>query len=162
MALPENYSLLPGTRVAGSAHPGEQALLPATLASLEQAGLRAVVSLTERPLSKANLAEFAMQYLHEPVPDFSAPTMEQITRVLAFIQEAESRGDGVLVHCMGGIGRTGTVLACYLVSQGSTPDQAIAEIRRLRPGSIEVPEQERAVRVWGEHKKSRHRPDERD
>lgn len=161
MTLPENFSFLQDTSVAGSAHPGEKSLT-GTLVSLDEAGVRAIVSLTERPLPTAQLAEFDMHYLHEPIPDFSAPSMEQIVRALDFIHEAESRGDGVLVHCMGGIGRTGTMLACYLVSKGRSADQAIAEVRRVRPGSIEVADQERAVRDWAEHEKSRHRPEERD
>ena len=49
------------------------------------------------------------------------------------------------VHCGAGMGRTGTFLAAYLVSQGMTAHDAIAEVRRLRPGSIETPAQERAV-----------------
>lgn len=52
----------------------------------------------------------------------------------------------VAVHCILGLGRTGTMLACYLVKdKGLAPADAIAEIRRLRPGSIETYEQEKAV-----------------
>lgn len=50
------------------------------------------------------------------------------------------------VHCALGFGRTGTMLACYLVKErGLAAGDAIAEIRRLRPGSIETYEQEKAV-----------------
>lgn len=53
---------------------------------------------------------------------------------------------GVAVHCMHGHGRTGTMLACYLVkSRKMSGGDAIAEIRRIRPGSIETHEQEKAV-----------------
>lgn len=52
----------------------------------------------------------------------------------------------VAVHCALGFGRTGTMLACYLVKErGLAAGDAIAEIRRLRPGSIETYEQEKAV-----------------
>lgn len=52
----------------------------------------------------------------------------------------------VAVHCMLGHGRTGTMLACYLVkTQKMSGSDAIREIRRLRPGSIETREQEQAV-----------------
>jgi atypical dual specificity phosphatase len=43
------------------------------------------------------------------------------------------------------MGRTGVVLACYLVAKGQTPQNAIARVRRLRPGSIETDEQEQSV-----------------
>lgn len=50
------------------------------------------------------------------------------------------------VHCALGFGRTGTMLACYLVKErGLAAGDAVAEIRRLRPGSIETYEQEKAV-----------------
>jgi len=53
-----------------------------------------------------------------------------------------------VVSCYAGIGRTGTVLACYLVHRGEEPAEAIIRVRRLRPGSIETPEQETAVRQY--------------
>jgi len=53
---------------------------------------------------------------------------------------------GVAVHCMHGHGRTGTMLACYLVkTRKMSGIDAINEIRRLRSGSIETNEQEKAV-----------------
>jgi len=42
------------------------------------------------------------------------------------------------VHCGAGLGRTGTVLACYLVSRGLTAEQAIGEVRLARPGAVEA------------------------
>ncbi len=52
---------------------------------------------------------------------------------------------GVAVHCAAGLGRTGVVLACYLIDKGLNATNAIARIRRLRPGSIETEDQEKAV-----------------
>ncbi|XP_050164902.1 dual specificity protein phosphatase 23, partial [Myiozetetes cayanensis] len=52
----------------------------------------------------------------------------------------------VAVHCALGLGRTGTLLGCYLGKlRGLSGVEAVREIRRLRPGSIETPEQEEAV-----------------
>lgn len=57
-----------------------------------------------------------------------------------------STSQAVGVHCALGFGRTGTMLACYLVKERAlAAGDAIAEIRRLRPGSIETYEQEKAV-----------------
>jgi atypical dual specificity phosphatase len=59
----------------------------------------------------------------------------------------------VLMHCQGGYGRTGTMLACYLVSQGWEAEKAMAEARARRPGSIVPWAQqacvvEYAARLW--------------
>ena len=63
---------------------------------------------------------------------------------------------GVGVHCAMGRGRTGTMLACYLVArEGYTGDDAIAETRRRRRGSIETRKQEQAVRNFAEHLKNK-------
>jgi atypical dual specificity phosphatase len=55
---------------------------------------------------------------------------------------------GVAVQCLAGKGRTGTVLAAYFVRQGLTADEAIRKVRDLRPGSVEVAEQEEAIRAY--------------
>ncbi|EHH50422.1 hypothetical protein EGM_01252, partial [Macaca fascicularis] len=71
---------------------------------------------------------------------------DQIDRFVQIVDEANARGEAVGVHCALGFGRTGTMLACYLVKErGLAAGDAIAEIRRLRPGSIETYEQEKAV-----------------
>lgn len=55
-------------------------------------------------------------------------------------------GGGVVIHCRGGLGRSGLVAARLLVEEGMTPDEAILLVRRVRPGAIETWEQESYVR----------------
>jgi len=86
--------------------------------------------------------------LHEPVIDFSAPTQNQIDKIITFMELAISNGMPVGVSCGAGIGRTGTILACYLVSKGFHPEQAIEEIKRKRGADIETDEQKKAVREY--------------
>jgi protein-tyrosine phosphatase len=64
-----------------------------------------------------------------PVRDFSCPTEEDMKRILDAADEALRDGHTVYVHCRGGIGRTGTVIGCYLVRHGSTPEEALARVR---------------------------------
>ena len=54
-------------------------------------------------------------------------------------------GESVLIHCKGGLGRTGTFVAGLLVENGVDPDMAIATIRKVRPGAIETPVQEQWI-----------------
>jgi atypical dual specificity phosphatase len=88
--------------------------------------------------------------MFEPVPDFTPPELDQIQRMIEFIDQQTAEKRPVVVSCYAGIGRTGTVLACYLVHRGASPEDAINRIRELRQGSVQTPEQEAAVYGYAE------------
>ena len=71
--------------------------------------------------------------LHLPVDDFHAPTTTQMLDALAFLDDARATGTPVAVHCLAGQGRTGTVLAAYLIRGGLSSEQAIADRARHLP-----------------------------
>ncbi len=131
-----NFSWLVRDRVAGMARPRA-----ANSPWLREQGVRAVLSLTER--APDGLEEF--ETLHLPILDMTAPSLDELTRGVAFLMAVVARGEAVVVHCTAGMGRTGTLLAAYLVAGGLSPDTAIEHVRTLRPGSIETPDQEQAI-----------------
>ncbi len=63
------------------------------------------------------------------VRDLSAPTAAVMWSILDAIDSARAAGHHVLIHCLGGIGRSGTVAGCYLVRHGWTAEQALAHIQ---------------------------------
>ena len=124
------------------------------LAELVREGFAGVVSLTEGPLPAEAVEGSGLAYLHLPVRDFSAPSLETVRRFVDFVRRISAGRGPVLVHCGSGYGRSGTMAACYLVSEGSSAEEATAKVRRLRPGSVETEEQEEAVRAWEDGEKS--------
>ena len=142
-----NFSWVIPNRLAGSARP----LHPDAIEAFSRRGAAAIVSLTEEPLPAELVRQAGLECVHMPVVDFTAPTLAQIEEVIAAIDGFLEQGRPVAVHCAGGMGRTGTILACYLVRQGRSAADAIASIRAQRPRSIETPEQEIAVVIYQRH-----------
>lgn len=125
---------------------------------LKDEGIEVIISLTETPLSRPLIEEFGFVCHHIPVRDFSAPTAQQITRFVNTIEKTRRSGRKCVVHCLAGHGRTGTMLACYFVSRGKTPREALEEVRKLRPGAVETQEQENAVERYAHRlRRKRHR-----
>ena len=121
--------------------------LEADLGFLQDRGIDTIVSLTKEggPLDREAAEPFGFKIVHLPIPDRRAPTPEQIDWFVQFVDEELGGDRRVLVHCLGGYGRTGTMLTCYLVHCGSPAERALEEVRNLRPGSVETGEQETAV-----------------
>jgi atypical dual specificity phosphatase len=96
--------------------------------------IRSIVCLLNLESDKAIYENCGFKFLCSPIKDFGAPTIEQTLEICRFIDESPQ---AVAVHCEGGMGRTGTILAAWLITKGDDPDSAIAKVRKAEPGAIE-------------------------
>lgn len=138
---PSNFRWQIQGKLAGVSFPQSEA----ALAFLKEQGIRALVSLSEMALAPELLTSLDLQAKHVPIADFSAPTISQVEQALEGIKHFLENNRPVAIHCGAGLGRTGTILACYLVWQGIAGQDAIAQVRAQQPGSIETEEQEALI-----------------
>lgn len=144
-------------RLALAARPRGGDWLPDELASWQRTGIDAVLSLLtseeERDLDLQTESQEAkasgMEFISFPIPDREVPGSEAKTALLVDqLDRMLASGKNIVVHCRQGIGRTGLIAACLLVSKGRTPESAVTQLSATR--GVPIPETEEQRR-WVDH-----------
>lgn len=113
-----------------------------SIPELYENGLRAVASFLE---AEDNIAEYKAQgfeVLHLPVVDDEAPKREQAETFHAFAEKMKAADLPLAVHCKGGNGRAGTMLAAYFILSGGDPAEVLSFMRAINPRAVATKVQE--------------------
>jgi atypical dual specificity phosphatase len=149
---PTNFSWVTEGKLAGSG-------LPITVDEFRwvvDKGIKSIVSVREVPLPSKWFDGGEIDYLHLMVEDYGAPTMEVLDEAVDYIDKKIHSGKAVLVHCAAGKGRTGALLAAYMIKKENlTAEQAIEKIRLMRPGSVQSVTQETALSMYEKYLKTK-------
>ncbi|MGE0243326.1 MAG: dual specificity protein phosphatase family protein [Nitrososphaeraceae archaeon] len=145
---PTNFSWVIDSKLAGSGTP----MTAEQYEWLIKNKIRSIVTVREFPLPKkwlklnSNLEE-NNDYKFEYVKDYGVPTLKVLDDIVNYIDhKINKEKKPVMVHCAAGKGRTGTVLAAYLMKQEKlSSNDAIKKIRIIRPGSIQSEVQEKTL-----------------
>ena len=156
---PTNFSWVIENKLAGSG-------TPMTLEQyrwLIKNNIRSIVTVREFPLPEKWLFDSVKDtsikedYRFEYVKDYGVPTLEKLDSIVDYIDyKIMKENKPLLVHCAAGKGRTGTILAAYLLKQGNISSfDAIKKIRIIRPGSIQSKIQEETIHEYEKFLKSK-------
>jgi ADP-ribosyl-[dinitrogen reductase] hydrolase len=149
----------PGRTLDGLAVPGWDRDLAADLDVVRQFGASALVSLMQAPelahygvpvgRLETEVRARSMDWYHLPIIDMDVPDERFEATWLDMgeqIRERLASGASVVIHCLGGLGRTGMITGRLLIEFGAEPDEAIAAVRAARPGAVQTFAQERYLR----------------
>ena len=141
---PDKFSWLIENKLAGSG-------IPTSLDEVQwvkDQGVKSIVTIREEPLEDSWTKD--VNYLHVHSNDMGVPEFDDLVNTVDFIHTRITNNEPVMVHCLAGMGRTGTILACYLIKyQEMSAEEAIQKVREERPGSIQSFTQEEIIFQFG-------------
>jgi len=171
-----SYWVIPGKFLAGY-YPGDIKvdMMSFKLDELLKVGISTVINLMEPDeinfygelfepyepylISLAQARDISVECLRFPIEDMGIPTPEQMAQILDTIDQRLSSNKSVYIHCLGGLGRTGTVVGCFLIRHHmATSEDVLETISELRikdhalfGRSPQTFEQEDFVINWGKN-----------
>lgn len=151
-AGPRDFFWVHARRLGGCPRPGIVRATLADLQALRALGVTRVVTLEERvPFAAGELAVAELVGTHFPIVDMQAPTLEAAQAHCQEVHALLEAGEVIALHCLAGLGRTGTMLAAQLIFEGVEAVEAVDRVRAARPRAIQSAAQERFLDRFESH-----------
>ena len=140
---PRGFLWIEEGRLAATPMPGVSADMDYDLDLLKNVGVTTLITLTEQDFPQDALARHGLKNVHLPIADRKAPTPAEMDMLVGRMRELMDNGKVLAVHCLAGLGRTGTILAAYLVKEkGMSAQGALNQIRRFNRQFVQSDDQE--------------------
>ena len=131
---PTGFAWVEAGKVAASGYPASRTQVE----WLVKQGIKAILTLTEEPLPDDYVEGLGLTTGHVPMKDHQPPTIESMQKGADFIRSQVKEGKPVAVHCLAGEGRTGCVLAAYLMEEGGlSASDTLHALRAIKPEFVE-------------------------
>ncbi len=139
------FNWIAPNELAGSSQPGLYDDWGNDIEFLKDLGIGCIASLIEQPILEKNVKQEGLQFFHLPIRDMDAPQPKAASELIINLTDEIKEGKKVLIHCKGGVGRTGMIGACYYVSKGLPAKEAIIKVRKINYAYIQTMKQEEFV-----------------
>lgn len=140
---PQGFRWIVPGMLAGCAMPGVVSPLDYDLDLLDRVGVTHLITLTEQNLDQDGLHRYRLANTHLPIFDREAPSVGQMQLLLVRMHRLLEKGEVLAVHCKAGLGRTGLVLAAWLMRDGGlSAAESIRRLRRINPDYVQSKAQE--------------------
>ncbi len=148
---PRGFLWLLKGKLAGTPLPGVFFEEDYDLKALQRVGITHLISTTLKPVSVEKLKPFNIQGKSFPIKDMETPTLDNAVEVCELIDHIIKNDGVVAVHCRAGLGRTGTVLALYLIWKNADAISALEKARAIEPRWVQSEQQVKFLDTFSDY-----------
>ena len=132
--------------LAACPQPGVSDPINYDLDLLANLGITTLITLTEKDFDQPSLKQAGLKNIHLPIYDREPPSMAQMHMLVFKMQRAIDNNEVLAVHCLAGLGRTGTIIVAWMMKEGGlSAEEALKRARQINPNFVQSENQEKAL-----------------
>ncbi|VAW69562.1 hypothetical protein MNBD_GAMMA09-2519 [hydrothermal vent metagenome] len=148
---PRGFLWLLKGQLAGTPLPGVFFETDYDLKALQRVGVTQLLSTTQRKVDTDLAEKYHISVKAFPIKDMGVPTLDEAVTICQYIEDKITQGEVVAVHCRAGLGRTGTVLALYLIWKNNDALSALETVRNIEPRWVQSEQQVKFLDDFSEY-----------